>query len=113
MTTFLFDVGEDTWYYSTSTPKVRMNFDASVAVKNVASLEGVNVYPNPSTGLVNISNDLAVENNIVVTDITGKVVASKVASVATTVDLSTFGTGIYMVEVSNTNGKKVERVIIK
>lgn len=112
-TTFLFDVGEDTWYYSTSTPKVRMNFDASVAVKNVASLEGVNVYPNPSTGLVNISNDLAVENNIVVTDITGKVVASKVASVATTVDLSTFGTGIYMVEVSNTNGKKVERVIIK
>lgn len=112
-TTFLYDGSDDTWYYSTSTPKVRMNFDASVAVKNVATLEGVNVYPNPSTGLVNITNDLATENTIVVTDITGKVVASKVTSVGTTVDLSAFGTGLYMVEISNVNGKKVERVVIK
>ena len=80
---------------------------------NELALKGVKVYPNPSTGIVNVSNDLNVSNTIIVTDLTGKVVASKVASSATTIDLSNAGTGIYLVEVSNANGKKVERVVIK
>lgn len=91
---------------------VRMTSDASVSVDKV-SLEGVKVYPNPSTGLINVSNDMNVENTIVVTDLSGKIVTSKVASVATTIDLSTVGTGVYLVEVSNKNGKKVERIVVQ
>lgn len=91
---------------------IRLTEDASLSV-NTISLEGVNVYPNPSTGLINVSNDLSVENTIVVTDLSGKVVTSKVASVATTIDLSTVGTGVYLVEVSNKNGKKVERIVVQ
>ena len=85
----------------------------SASVTNVSGLEGVKVYPNPSEGVINVSNDTNVENTIVVTDIAGKVVATKVASTATTIDLGNFGTGIYLVEVANQNGKKVERVVIK
>ncbi len=91
---------------------IRLSSDASLSVDAV-SLEGVNVYPNPSTGLINVSNDLSVENTIVVTDLAGKIVTSKVASVATTIDLSTVGTGVYLVEVSNKNGKKVERIVVQ
>lgn len=101
------------WTGLSSTPVVRMNFDASVSVANAGVLEGVKVYPNPSTGVINVSNDLNIENTVVVTDISGKLVTSKKSSVATTIDLGAFGAGVYMIEVSNLNGKKVERVVIK
>jgi len=92
---------------------VRLSEDPSVGISENDKLTGVKVYPNPSTGVVNVTNDLNVANTITVTDLTGKVVTSKVASSATTIDLSNAGTGIYLVEISNANGKKVERVVIK
>lgn len=102
------------WYVGyTWAPHVRANFDPSLAIENVTMLDGVSVYPNPSEGIITITNDNGIENTITVFDITGKKVASKVASSTTTVDLSTMGTGVYMVEVANQNGKKSERVIIK
>lgn len=106
--------GAVNWYNGyTFAPHVRANFDPSLAIENVSMLDGVSVYPNPSEGIITISNDNNVENTITVFDITGKKVASKVASTSTTVDLSAMGTGVYMVEVANVNGKKSERVIIK
>lgn len=102
------------WYNGyTFAPHIRANFDPSLAIKNVSMLDGISVYPNPSEGIITITNDNNVENTIIVSDITGKKVASKVSSSTTTLDLSTIGTGVYMVEVSNVNGKKLERVIIK
>lgn len=106
--------GAVNWYNGYSwAPHVRANFDPSLAIENVSMLDGVSVYPNPSEGIITISNDNGVENTITVYDITGKKVASKVANASTTVDLSAMGTGVYMVEVANENGKKSERVIIK
>lgn len=74
---------------------------------------GVSVYPNPSTGVVTISNDNNVENTIIVHDLAGKVVLTKTASEATTIDLSANGTGVYTVTVNNEKGSFVERVVIK
>lgn len=91
---------------------IRLSDDPSASVAAL-DLEGVEVYPNPSTGIINVTNDLNVENTITVLDLTGKVVAAKVASSSTTLDLTAVGTGIYLVEVANANGKKVERVVIK
>lgn len=98
------------WGFS---PAVRANFNPAASINVASELEGVSVYPNPSEGIVTVSNDLNVENTITVTDLNGRVVASKVASTSTTIDLSTVGTGVYLVNVENTNGKKVERVVIK
>ncbi len=94
-------------------PHVKLNFDPTLSISTLVDLQGVNVYPNPSEGMITISNDLNAENTITVTDMTGKVVLTKASSSATTVDLSKVGTGVYMVEVSNENGKKVERVVIR
>lgn len=77
------------------------------------SLEGVSVYPNPSTGVVNVSNDNNYANTITVTDLAGRQVYTSNVNAATTIDLSTVGTGVYVVTVSNENGKLVERVVIK
>ena len=80
---------------------------------NETSLEGISVYPNPSEGIVNITNLNNSENSIVVYDVLGQVVLTKVSNTTTTIDLSNQSTGVYLVEVSNNNGTITERVIIK
>ena len=77
------------------------------------TLEGVSIYPNPSQGIVNVSNNNNASNAIVVYDMLGQVILNKDANTATTLDLSENGTGVYLVEVSNNNGSMVERVVIK
>ncbi len=93
-------------------PVVRMNTTDYTSISELAQIK-VSVYPNPSTGLVTVSTENNVSNTISVTDVTGKVVLTKVANGTTTIDLSANGTGIYMVRVSNENGSAVERVIVK
>lgn len=112
-TTYYYDGTDATWYYSTNTPMVRMNFDPAMGISETAELTGVAIYPNPSTGVINITNDNNVNNTINVYTLAGNEVASKVASTATTIDLSAMGAGVYLVEVANENGKKVERVVIR
>lgn len=78
-----------------------------------SAIDGVNVYPNPSTGLVNVSNAGNLTNTIEVFDVTGKKVLTKVVSTETSFDLSSNGAGVYVVKVSNEAGSMVERVVIK
>lgn len=87
-----------------------LQLDVSV-VEN--DLEGVSVYPNPSSGLITISNDNKTENTITVYDIVGNVVATTVASNSTTMDLTSAGNGIYLVKVESSNGSLVQRIVIK
>lgn len=77
-------------------------------------LNALNVFPNPAKGIVNISTTDAKELRI--TTVEGKVVytkAIKAINAITTVDVSTFGKGVYMVEVVNSKGEKqVEKLVI-
>jgi len=48
-TSFLFDILEGVWYFTTSTPVVRMNFDPSLSInKDAIDQLGISVYPNPT-----------------------------------------------------------------
>jgi hypothetical protein len=80
---------------------------------NENTLTGVSVYPNPSEGVITVTNDNNSTNTIEVLDMLGKVVYSSSASTSTSVDLSSAGTGVYLVKVSNETGSMVERVVIK
>lgn len=80
---------------------------------NENTLTGVTIYPNPSEGIVNITNDNNTQNSIEVYDLLGNAILSTSANSATTIDLSANASGIYMVVVSNENGSIVERVSIK
>lgn len=93
-------------------PMIRANFDPSLSVTE-NTLEGISIYPNPSEGLIKITNANNTENEIAVYDITGKVITTKIVSNDTTIDLSSNGTGVYIVKVSNNSGSHVERVVIK
>lgn len=56
-TSFFFDYADQTWYYQTSTPWVRLNFDPIIGLNENASSIGAIVYPNPANDVLNIKAD--------------------------------------------------------
>ena len=76
----------------------------------------VNVFPNPTSGLVYISNNSATEVfNYEVTDINGRVIATSNASIngseTAEVNLAKLEEGIYMIRLFNDNAEKTYRVV--
>ncbi|MGB0914592.1 MAG: T9SS type A sorting domain-containing protein [Crocinitomicaceae bacterium] len=80
---------------------------------NENSLAGVSIFPNPTEGFINITNDNKSSNNIIVYNTLGEVVLTKSTNNSTSINLSTEGTGIYLIKVTNENGSFVERVVVK
>jgi len=92
---------------------IRMLMGLSWLGTDDLELTGVSVYPNPSSGIVNVTNENGAANVIEVYNMVGQVVVTKEASASTTIDLSENGTGVYLVKVSNDGGSIIERVVIK
>jgi hypothetical protein len=81
------------------------------------ALEAVNLYPNPSTGLVYIESDLSAEPfNLEVTDVNGRLVetgTNAIANGVNAINLSHVQRGTYFFKLSNENAEKVYRVVIQ
>jgi len=117
-TTYYLDGNENTgtWYYSTSTPMVRMNFNASLSVSENAANVNVNVFPNPVVGEATIEVNGAVASAITVLDLAGKVVYTTNAAEGTSkVSFSTanFSAGVYTVNVSTNAGTVTKKMVVK
>jgi len=91
---------------------IRPNFQNTAGLVET-TLTGVSIYPNPSEGIVNITNDNNEQNSIEVYDLLGNSILTTSANTATKIDLSSNATGIYVIVVSNESGSIVERVSIK
>ncbi len=81
------------------------------------TLESMNVYPNPSTGLVYIESAMSTGSlNLVVTDINGRVIetgSNSITSGVNTINLNGVQKGTYFFKLSNENAEKVYRVVIQ
>jgi len=76
----------------------------------------MDVYPNPTSGTIYISNDGSTEEfNYEITDVNGKVIASKESAIngteLTEINLANFEPGIYMIKVHNDNAAKTFRIV--
>lgn len=74
-TSFFFDLADNTWYYTTSTPMVRMNFNPILSVAEQTEITQAFVLPNPTTANATLRFDLQNTTDVVllVSDVTGKV----------------------------------------
>lgn len=89
------------------------NFQAGVLAVNDIDGNQVSVYPNPSNGIINISSKIA-NNNIEVFDVTGrKVYTTHTNSTLSTIDLSSYGKGVFVVKISDGKNVTTKKVIIK
>jgi hypothetical protein len=120
-TSFFLDMLDNTWYYTTSTPVVRLNFDPTIGInENSTEISGVSIYPNPSSSSVNLEMNIAnpSEVSIQVTDLSGKVVANQnlgflpLGKNQTTIQSASFNNGLYYVTISS-NGTSVTKKFIK
>lgn len=68
----------------------------------------LNVYPNPTTGIVNIDAEDVV--NVEVMDMTGRTVMTANGS---TVDMSALNNGVYMLRVNTVNGSSLQKIVKK
>ena len=79
---------------------------------NVTDVEEINsnigVYPNPTNGIVNIEAENI--KNIVVFNTLGQKVFETVEN---QIDLSQFGTGLYMLRIATEHGNSVKRIMVK
>ena len=118
-TTFYLDLTDNTWYYTTATPMVRMNF-SNASVNENSLLNSFNVSPNPAAGSATIalSGKAGADATISIVDITGKEVYNTLVSSlngTATVEVNTaaFGNGMYLVNVYSNGTKSSKKLIVR
>lgn len=120
-TSFFKDLATDTWFFTTSTPVVRLNFDPILSVnENTAQVADAVIYPNPTSSISTVEFNLvnASEATISITDLSGKIVSERnlgqlnAGANATEINTTSFNAGIYYVTVSS-NGSSVTKKLIK
>ncbi len=87
---------------------------SALGLSSIKALENaVNIFPNPTTGILNV---VAGENSTVeITDLTGKQVmftSTLNANVKQEINVSDFSNGMYIVKVYNENFNSVERIVV-
>jgi len=119
-TTFYFDMTDQTWYYTTSTPMVRMNFNPALSLNEVENTYALSVYPNPATTNATVSFSLNNEAsvNINVTDLSGKVVYTNALGTvngtqSVNVNTDALNSGVYMVNVSVDGNVSTQKLVIR
>ena len=106
--------GTPTWYYITSCPMVRMNFDAGNfnSVNENSSI--FNIYPNPTNGNISIDLSQMLNCSIVVNNVLGQTVyTSTVTDLRNTIDLSSLEKGLYTIELRDNELLYSEKIILE
>jgi hypothetical protein len=66
------------------------------------------IYPNPFNSVINIGMYDEKEHHIEIIDFLGRVIATSIIQFATSIDLSKFGNGIYLVRIDNRTEKIIK-----
>jgi hypothetical protein len=119
-TSFFLDMLDGTWYYQTSTPYVRLNFDPSGSLSEDETVSAV-VYPNPTVGETAVRYNLMNNSDVTieVRDMTGKTIqtVTKLNQASgmneLTFDTTDFSSGVYYVTVNTENGSTTKKFIKK
>jgi hypothetical protein len=120
-TSFFLDMLDGTWYYQTSTPYVRLNFDPSGGINENTDIAATNVFPNPTSGLATLSYNLLNNADVVVSikDVTGKLIntmnlPNQISGLnQLELDVQNCSSGIYYVQVATEAGTVTKKFVKK
>ena len=72
----------------------------------------ISVYPNPTTGILNINLSGVLETELILYTITGqKIFRKTINTKTTTIDLSSLSNGVYYLQLKNGNGVDTKKII--
>ncbi len=86
--------------------------EASAGENEIVTEDGIMVFPNPSSGILNFSFMDGKERNVVVYNMLGQEQLQQFISDKQSLDLASFDTGIYVLRITNENGRSSFRRII-
>lgn len=92
---------------------IRMTTSPSVGVRESAELAGINLFPNPTDGLFQVTSDRTEVLFVEVTDALGHIVHTSSFNGTGTIDLSKVAAGVYNVEVSSRTERSVHRISVR
>lgn len=89
------------------------NVSECVGLNQIAgSLNGVKIYPNPTSGEFTVELSNASVKTVVVTDVTGRVISSNTSAAdVVKVNLNNLSSGVYYVKVQSNNAVEVVKVV--
>jgi hypothetical protein len=114
-TSFFLDLLDNTWYYQTGTPYVRLNFDPVIGINELNDDIQASVYPNPTSTTLNVSLNVAGTALVSVWDLTGKeLIAPQGISTGTAaIDVSKLSAGMYVVNIATETGMTTKKFMKK
>ncbi len=109
------------WFYISTTPMIRMNFQNATGLTELQSVSSLNIYPNPANTSANVSFELNNETdvNIAVLDLTGKTIYSNKlgnmnsGSHNVTINTDTLSNGIYVVNFEANGTTTSQKLVVK
>jgi hypothetical protein len=119
-TSFFLDMADNTWYYTTNTPMVRMNFDPILSVAEQTEITQAVVLPNPTTANATLRFDLqnTTDVTVLVTDLSGKIMQNNsfnqlvAGAQEITLAAEQWAAGIYTVRITS-NGQALTKKFVK
>lgn len=101
--------------YWTLSPRMASDISAStVGVNELSNNHSLQLYPNPSTGLVNIKFDnIESVKSVEVLDVMGRVLVSIKESDVQQIDLSALSKGLYFMQILTDKGNYSSRLLIE
>ena len=114
-TCFYYDMTDLTWYYTTSQPMVRMNFDPALGIKETSNSFGLEVAPNPAADATSVTFTMKNTSDAIINviDMAGKVVTTQSlygvnGTQVVEINTSALNSGMYTVTVA-ANGTTVSK----
>jgi len=106
-------IPDDQVYTNGNAIAVRLITDQTLSITESRALSGVNVFPNPTNGVLNISLPSAVRHSVEVFDLMGRNAGTSVLYGNGIIDMTGMVPGVYMVRVSNADAFTVKRVVVQ
>ena len=111
-TAFYYDYTDQTWYYTSSSPMVRMNFDPSLGIEASANAVPFTIYPNPSNDQFTVKLLNGNNATIEIVDLKGNSIKKTSAnSMQTNISTTSISNGVYLLTIT-TNGNIFTKKIV-
>jgi hypothetical protein len=88
-----------------------ISVDPCTGLAKNSAVNGVNVFPNPTTGKLSVNLGGIKNANVSVTDLTGRTLITRTASDAAELDLSGYAAGVYYVKIHAGDASTVVKVV--
>lgn len=109
----IYDPSDQTVYSNGNASAVRLQLDPTVGVRELAQLEGVMVYPNPTLGHVEVLVRELGNSAFEIRDALGSLVLNGRFMERTKLDLGQMSPGAYSLKVSNRKGSSIHRLVVQ